>query len=136
LATSVDVGTVVAQVAEVSVEGGQIRVHRITAVVDPGLVVNPDGATAQVQGCITMGLSSTLVEEALVQDGQLSADNFGRYPLLRLNQAPEIDVMLLQSGETPHGMGEPPLGPVAAAVGNAVFALTGQRLRTLPLKIQ
>ncbi len=136
LATSVDVGTVVAQVAEVSVEGGQIRVHKVTAVVDPGLVVNPDGATAQVQGCITMGLSSTLVEEALVQDGQLSADNFGRYPLLRLNQAPEIDVHLLQSGETPYGMGEPPLGPVAAAVGNAVFALTGQRLRTLPLRLQ
>jgi isoquinoline 1-oxidoreductase beta subunit len=135
IATSTDVGTVVAQVAEVSVEQGDIQVHKVTAAVDPGLVITPDGATAQIQGSIIMGLSSTLVEEVVVEDGLLAADNFNRYPLLRMNQTPEIEVILLESSETPNGMGEPPIGPIAAAVANAIFALTGQRLRTLPLRL-
>jgi isoquinoline 1-oxidoreductase beta subunit len=135
IATSTDVGTVVAQVAEVSLEKGEIRVHKVTSAVDPGLVINPDGAKAQIQGSIIMGLSSTLVEAVEVEDGQLAANNFNRYPLLRMEAAPEIEVVLLESGETPNGMGEPPIGPIAAAVGNAVFALTGQRLRNLPLKL-
>ena len=135
IASSVDVGTAVAQVAEVSVDRGEILVRKVTSVVDPGLVINPDGATAQIEGCITMGLSSTLVEEALVEAGQLAADNFNDYPLLRMIQAPEIDVVLLESGDTPYDMGEPPIGPIAAAVANACFALTGQRLRSLPLRL-
>ena len=109
--------------------------HKITAAVDPGLVINPDGASAQIQGSILMELSSTLLEQVTIEDGQLSADNFNRYPILRMQDAPEIEVVLLESGETPHGMGEPPIGPVAAAVANAVFALSGQRLRSLPLKL-
>lgn len=135
VACCADAGTVVAQVAEVSVEGGRIRVHRVTAAVDPGLVINPDGASAQTQGAIMMGLSSTLLEELTVRDGAIEAANFDRYPLLTMSEAPEIEVALLESGETPHGMGEPPIGPVAAAVANAVFALTGQRLRRLPLRL-
>jgi isoquinoline 1-oxidoreductase subunit beta len=136
IATSTDVGTVVAQVAEVSVEQGEIRVHKVTSVVDPGLVINPDGATAQIQGSIVMGLSSTLVEEVTIEDGQLAANNFNRYPILRIADTPEIDVILLESSDTPNGMGEPPIGPIAAAVANAVFTLTGQRLRKLPLKLK
>jgi isoquinoline 1-oxidoreductase beta subunit len=136
IATSTDVGTVVAQVAEVSLDKGDIRVHKVTSAVDPGLVINPDGAEAQIQGCIIMGLSSTLVEAVEVEDGQFAANNFNRYPLLRMEAAPEIEVIFLESSETPNGMGEPPIGPVAAAVGNAVFALTGQRLRNLPLKME
>jgi isoquinoline 1-oxidoreductase subunit beta len=136
IATSTDVGTVVAQIAEVSVEQGEIRVHKVTSVVDPGLVINPDGATAQIQGSIIMGLSSTLVEEVTIEDGQLVANNFNRYPILRMVDTPEIDVVLLESSDTPHGMGEPPIGPIAASVANAVFALTGQRLRSLPLKLK
>lgn len=135
VATSTDVNTVVAQVAEVSVESGEIEVHKITSVVDPGLVINPDGAIAQTQGCIVMGLSSALVEEVFIEDGQLTANNFNRYPLLRMAQTPEIDVILLESGDQPFGMGEPPIGPIAAAVANGVFALTGERLRELPLKL-
>ncbi len=134
VAHSIDVGTSVAQVAEVSVDQGEIRVHKITSVVDPGLVINPDGAISQIQGSIIMGLSSTLIEEVTVEDGQLVADNFNRYPILQMKATPEIEVILLESGETPNGMGEPPIGPIAAAVANAVFALSGQRLRTLPLK--
>jgi isoquinoline 1-oxidoreductase beta subunit len=136
VANSIDVGTAVAQVAEVSVEQDEIRVHKITSVVDPGLVINPDGAISQIQGSIVMGLSSTLIEEVTVEDGQLAADNFNRYPILQMRAIPEIEVILLESGETPNGMGEPPIGPVAAAVANAVFALTGERLRNLPLKLK
>jgi isoquinoline 1-oxidoreductase beta subunit len=135
LACSVDANTVVAQVAEVSVEDGRIRVHRITCAVDCGLVVNPDGATAQVEGGVMMALSSTLSEQITLKDGQVEAENFYHYPLLTMRDAPDIDTLLVGEGDTPHGMGEPPLGPVAAAVANAVFALTGKRLRSLPLRL-
>jgi isoquinoline 1-oxidoreductase beta subunit len=135
LACCVDAGTVVAQVAEVSVEAGKIRVHRFTAAVDPGLIINPDGVIAQTQGSIVMGLSSTLLEELTVRDGAYEQANFDSYPILTIKETPQIEVALLQSGERPFGMGEPPLGPVAAAVANAVFALNGQRLRRLPLRL-
>ncbi len=135
IALSVDVGTIAVEVAEVSVENSQIRVHQVTAVVDPGLVINPDGARAQTEGAITMGLSSTLVEEVTVEGSVLQAANFNRYPLLSMADAPDIDVVLLESRDTPSGMGEPPIGPIAAAVANAVYSLTGERLRRLPLKL-
>jgi len=112
-----------------------VRVHRITCAVDCGLVVNPDGATSQVEGAVMMGLSSTLLEQLTWKDGQAQAENFHDYPLLTMADAPDIDTVFVGEGETPLGMGEPPLGPVAAAVANAVFALTGQRLRSLPLKL-
>jgi isoquinoline 1-oxidoreductase beta subunit len=136
IAQSIDVGTAVAQVAEVSIEQDEIRVHKVTSVVDPGLVINPDGATAQIQGAIIMGLSSTLIEEVTIEDGQLAADNFNRYPILQIKDAPEIEVVLLESSDTPNGMGEPPIGPIAAAVANAIFTLTGQRLQKLPLRLE
>jgi isoquinoline 1-oxidoreductase beta subunit len=130
-----DAGTIVTHVAEVQVIDGRIRVGRITSVVDPGLPINPDGVIAQTQGSIVMGLSSTLIEQITVRDSQVSASNFDGYPLITLADTPEIDVFVLRSGDTPYGMGEPPIGPVAAAVANAVFRLTGQRLRQLPLRI-
>jgi isoquinoline 1-oxidoreductase beta subunit len=126
---------VAANVAEVSVENGQIRVHRMTAAIDPGVIVNPDGVTAQVEGNVVMGLSSALLEEAKVVDGVLTPSNFGAYRILPLSATPEIDVVLLQGGDRPSGIGEPPIGPVAPAVANAVYALTGQRLRRLPLQL-
>jgi len=135
LACCLDFGTVVAQVAEVSVAADGIRVHRVTAAVDPGLVINPDGAIAQIHGAVIMGLSSTLHERITVKDGLIEAANFDRYPLLGMREAPEIEVVLLESGEQPSGLGEPPIGPIAAAVANAVFALTGRRLRELPLDL-
>ena len=135
LACCLDVGTVVVQIAEVGLEAGAIRVHKVTCAIDPGLVINPDGVRAQTEGAITMGLSSTLIEAAQVANGRLAADNFDRYPLLTMAGAPEINVIVLQGADTPHGVGEPPIGPIAAAVANAVYALTGQRLRELPLKL-
>lgn len=136
IACNVDVQTVVAQVAEVSVDDGRIQVHKVTSVVDPGMVINPDGATAQTQGAIMMGLSSTFFEEITVKNGIIEASNFDRYPLLTMKEAPDIAVEFIESGTTPFGMGEPPIGPVAAAVGNAVFSLTGQRIRKLPMRLE
>jgi isoquinoline 1-oxidoreductase subunit beta len=136
VACSFDVNTAVAQIAEVSVLDGAILIHRVTAAVDPGLVVNPQGAASQAKGSIVMGLSSTLHERLTLEDGMIRESNFSAYPLLTLRETPQIDVLLLESGDTPYGMGEPVIGPTAAAVANAVFALTGQRLRSLPLKLQ
>lgn len=135
IACSIDTDTIVAQIAEVSVEEDKIRVHHVTSAVDPGLVVNPDGATAQTQGSIIMSLSSTFFEKITIKDGQVEAANFDRYPLITIKDVPDIDVIFVESDQKPRGMGEPPMGPVAAAVANATFALTGQRLRDLPLKL-
>ena len=136
IACCLDVDTAVAMVAEVSVDRaeGKIRVHHVTAAMDPGLVVNPDGARAQVEGNIMWGVGSALIEELTFKDGQVEAGNFDRYPLLTMKEAPEVDVVLLEAGDgRPRGVGEPPIGPVAAAIANAVFAATGVRLRQLPM---
>jgi isoquinoline 1-oxidoreductase beta subunit len=135
LAMSYDVGTIMVEIVEASIENNQIRIHKVTAAADPGLAINPDGVKAQTEGGITMGLSATLLEEVLIKDGVLQASNFNQYPLLRNADAPDIEVVVQNSRTTPSGMGEPPIGPVPAAVANAVFAATGQRLRRLPLKL-
>ena len=109
------------EIAEVSVENDQIRVHKVTAAADPGLAVDPDGVKAQTEGGITMGLSATLIEEVMIKDGVLQASNFDLYPLLRNSNAPDIDVIVLNSRTIPSGMGEPSIGPIPAAVANAVF---------------
>ena len=136
IACCADYGTLAAAVAEVSTEGGQIRVHKVTAAVDPGVIVNPNGVAAQVEGNVIMGLSSALLEETTVVDGVLSPANFGAYRILPMSAAPAIEVVLLQGDDRPHGIGEPPIGPVAPAVANAVYALTGKRLRRLPLRLE
>lgn len=135
IACSADAGTCVAQVAEVSIVDSEIRVHHVYAAIDPGLVINPTGVQTQTEGGITMGLGSTLIEELTVAGGRFTASNFDRYPLLRNSQAPDITVVINSTGDEPGGMGEPPIGPIAGAVGNAVFALTGQRLTSLPLRL-
>lgn len=135
VATNIDANTIATQIAEVSVDNGRIRVHKVTCVMDPGMVINPDGAEAQTQGGIMMGLSSTLFEELTVKNGLIEASNFDTYPLLTMKEAPDIDVAFIESSKTPNGMGEPPIGPIAAAVGNALFSLTGQRLRSLPMRL-
>lgn len=129
--------TVVALVAEVSAANNQIKVERVTAVVDCGLVVNPNGAEAQAQGSIVMGVSSALLEKITLKNGMVEADNFGAYPLLTLSQSPKIRVEFINSANLaePLGMGEPVIGPVAPVVANAVFALTQKRLRELPLNL-
>jgi isoquinoline 1-oxidoreductase subunit beta len=136
VACSFSSNTAVAMVAEVRVQDGQIQVTRVVIAVDPGLVVNPNGAALQARGSVVMGLSNTLIEEILIENGAVVQKDFDDYPLLRLSQTPpKIDVHFVESPLDPQGMGEPVIGPVAASVANAVFALTGQRLRDLPLRL-
>jgi isoquinoline 1-oxidoreductase subunit beta len=128
-------GTVVAHVAEASLgPRAQPRVHRVTAAVDCGVVCHPDTAAAQVEGAIVMGLSAAIAEEITIDAGAVVQRSFPDYPLLTLAQTPpRIDVHFLESGAAWGGLGEPGLPPVAPALANALFAATGQRLRTLPL---
>ncbi len=126
----------VAQVAEVSVDkdSGAIRVHKVTCVVDCGLVVNPAIVSAQMMGGLTMGLSAALKEKVEFAKGGVKSENFGDYELLRMSEAPEVDVHIVKSGEKPGGVGEPGVPPIAPAVANAVFKATGARIRRLPMK--
>ncbi len=134
-----DGNTVVAEVAEISLDAttGKIRVHQMTAAMDCGLIINPDGAMAQIEGNIMWGVGSTLMEEIRIKEGQVEAANFDTYPVLMMRDAPHVEIVLLPSEEgKPSGVGEPPIAPVAAAIGNALFALTGQRVRQLPMTAQ
>ena len=136
MACCTDGDTVVAEVAEISLDrgSGQIRVHRVVAAVDCGRTINPDGAAAQIEGSIVMGTSAALQEEIAVKDGRVQAGNFDRYPLIRMAAAPDVTTILLEAPDgKPRGLGEPPIGPIAPAIANAFFALTGVRLRRLPM---
>ena len=128
-------GSIVAQVAEVSVTDGRIQVHRISCAIDCGQVVNPLGVIQQMESAIVYGLSAALHGEIQLRDGRVVQRNFHDYPMLRLQEMPQIDVVMVSSKEAPEGTGEPGTPPVAPAVANAVFRLTGQRLRSLPLRL-
>jgi isoquinoline 1-oxidoreductase beta subunit len=128
-------GSIVAQVAEVSVLEKQIRVHRVVCAVDCGIVVNPNILAQQVESAVVFGLSAALAGEITLKDGRVQQSNFGDYPVLRMNEAPLVETVIVPSSEPPEGMGEPATPPVAPAVANAVFRLTGQRLRSLPLRL-
>jgi len=124
----------VAEVAEVSLEPDRtVRVHRVVAAVDIGSVVNPDIVRAQVESAIVFGLTAALHGEITVDRGRVVQSNFHDYPLLRMREMPEVEVHLLPSSEKPTGIGEPGTPPIGPAVANAVFALTGRRMRRLPL---
>jgi isoquinoline 1-oxidoreductase beta subunit len=128
-------GTIVAQVAEVSVEGTEIRVHRVVCAVDCGIAVNPNIIAQQVESAVVFGLSAALFGAVTIKDGKVEQSNFHDYPVVRMNQAPEVETIILPSAEHPEGMGEPATPPIAPAVANAVFKLTGKRLRSLPLTL-
>jgi len=126
--------TEVAEVADVEIENGRIKVRRVWAAVDCGTAVNPDIVRAQVEGAIIFGLSAALYQEITVVNGVVQQTNFDTYPLLRMHECPEIMVEILEIDRDPSGIGEPGLPPIAAAVANAIFDLTGTRLRRLPLQ--
>lgn len=135
-AASTDVNTPCAQVAEVSIENNEIKVHKVTCAMDPGLVINPDQVKAQCEGAIIMGISASMFEKMEVEDGELTPTIYGPYQMATIRNAPkEIDLVLLQNSDHPGAVGEPPLGPIGAAVANAVFRLTGKRLRSMPLSL-
>ncbi|MDM4768697.1 xanthine dehydrogenase family protein molybdopterin-binding subunit [Solimonas sp. SE-A11] len=128
-------GSIVAQVAEVSVQDGSIRVHRVTCAVDCGIAVNPAGIVAQLESGVAFGLSAALHSRLDFQEGRVQQSNFHDYVVLRLGEMPQVDVHIVPSTEKPGGVGEPGTPPVAPAVANALAALTGQRLRELPLRL-
>ena len=135
-AASTDGGTPCAHAVEVSIEDGEIKVHKVVCAMDPGLSVNPDQVKAQCEGAIIMGLSASLYEKMYVDKNELRPVMFGAYRMAMMRNAPkEIDVILLEGQETPGPVGEPPLGPIGAAVANAVYRLTGKRSRSMPIEV-
>ena len=128
-------GTVCAEVAEVSIDKGQIKVRRVVAAIDCGLAVNPLTISAQVESAIAFGLSAALYGQLTLKDGVVEQSNFHDYPVLRIADMPKIEVHIVQGGTVPTGVGEPGTPPIAPAVSNAIFALTGKRLREMPFKI-
>jgi isoquinoline 1-oxidoreductase beta subunit len=126
-------GSYVAQVAEVSVDQGQVKVHRVVCAIDCGLVVNPESLVAQMESGIAYGLGAVLQSEITFDQGRVQQSNFHDYQVLRMNQMPAVEVHIVPSTEKMGGAGEPGLPPIAPAVANAVFAATGKRLRSLPI---
>ena len=136
-ACSTDTGTPCAQVVEVSIVNKEIKVHKVTCVMDCGIAVNPDQVRAQCEGAMIMAMSAAMHEKMYIEDGQLQPTIFGPYEMAMIKHAPkEINVHLLQGIDKPGPVGEPPLGPIAAAIGNAVRRLTGERLTEMPLKLE
>ncbi len=128
-------GSFVAEVAEVSVDQGRPRVHKVWCAVDCGVVVNPAIVRAQMESGIMYGLTAALYGRVSIAGGRVAESNFHDYAMLRMNEAPEVEVVLAPSGDPPGGVGEPGLPPLAPAVTNALFALTGQRIRELPIQL-
>ena len=128
-------GSVCAHVAEVSMNGNDIRVHKVTTAFDCGLVVNPMTVEAQLQSAISFGLSAALYSKITFKDGKVEQSNFHDYRVLRMNEMPAVEVHLVQGGDKPTGVGEPGVPPVAPAVANALFAITKKRARSLPLVV-
>jgi isoquinoline 1-oxidoreductase beta subunit len=125
----------VAQVVEASVEkGGQVRVHRVVCALDCGRVVNPDTVKAQIEGGVIFGLTAALKTEITLKDGRVEQNNFHDYQMMRIFESPEVEVHIVPSTENPTGVGEPGVPPVAPALVNAIFAVTGKRVRRLPIR--
>jgi isoquinoline 1-oxidoreductase beta subunit len=125
--------THLAQVAEISIEQGALKLHKITCVVDCGQMVNPRIVESQIESGIIFGLSAALWGEVTIAAGKVQQTNFNNYRVLRGNEMPEIDVQLLESGEPPGGIGEVAVALVAPAICNAIFTATGKRIRRLPI---
>jgi isoquinoline 1-oxidoreductase beta subunit len=127
-------GTYMAQVAEVSVGAdGEVRVHRVVCALDCGQVVNPDTVVAQMEGGVVFGLTAALWSQVTFDKGRVQQSNFGDYRMMRINEAPVVEVHIVASGDEPGGIGEPGTAGIAPALANAVFAATGKRIRKLPI---
>jgi isoquinoline 1-oxidoreductase beta subunit len=135
IAASYNQGNWVAEVAEVTVAGNDLRVNRITCAIDCGRVINPQGAQKQIEGGIIDGLAAALHGKITVRNGIVRERNFDDYRFCRIDEIPEIDVRIVESADAPRGLGEGPLPPVAPAITNAIFAATGKRIRELPIRL-
>jgi isoquinoline 1-oxidoreductase beta subunit len=114
-------------------KNGAVRVRRVVCAVDCGTVVNPDTVEAQIQGAIIFGLTAALYGEITLKDGRVQQTNFDTYQMLRMDEAPAIEVHIVQNAEPPGGMGEPGASAIIPAVTNAIFAATSKSLRILPI---
>ena len=127
-------GSIVAEVAEVEIVAGAVRVKQVWVAADTGVVVNPDTVWAQLESGIIYGLSAALYGGITLEDGQVQQSNYPDYEMVRLRDAPKIETVLVPSGDRPGGVGEISTPPIAPAVANAIFAATGERIRELPLR--
>ena len=127
-------GTIVAQVADVEVVDGDVKVQRVVCAVDAGFAIHPDGLAAQMESGIAYGLTAALYGEISIRDGAVSQSNFHDYPMLRMDKAPIVETHIINSGEALGGAGEPGTPPIAAALTNAIFDATGIRIRELPVR--
>jgi isoquinoline 1-oxidoreductase beta subunit len=135
LAQTMGFGSYVAAAAEVSVgDDGKLKIHRIVAATDPGHAVNPDQIAAQVEGSFVYGLSAALYGECTVKGGRMVEENFDTYNVMRIDEMPAVETIVAPTGGFWGGVGEPTIAVAAPAVLNAIFAATGKRIRTLPLK--
>ena len=125
--------TIVAQVAEVSVGDGGVRVHKVVCAVDCGVAINPDNVRAQMEGGIGFGLGAILAEELTLTGGEVDQSNYDSYTPLRIDGMPEVEVHIVPSTERPTGVGEPGVPPIGPAVANAIATATGKRIRVLPI---
>jgi isoquinoline 1-oxidoreductase beta subunit len=134
ICAQISFGSFVATVAEVEVDGdGEVHVRRVVSAVDTGIVVNPDTTVAQLQGGLIFGITAALYGEITIENGRIQQSNFNDYRMLRIDQAPAIEVHLIKSGEAPGGIGETGTTAGPPAIVNAIFAATGVRLRRLPI---
>jgi isoquinoline 1-oxidoreductase beta subunit len=135
IAVALSFGSYTAHVAEVSVAAdGKVRVHRVVCAIDCGIAVNPDQVRSQMEGGAIYALTAALYGEITIERGRVQQTNFHDYPMLRINEAPVVETHILDSGEAPGGLGEPGVPSVAPAVTNAIYAATGKRIRTLPIR--
>lgn len=135
-ACSTDSGTSCAHVVEVTVNGKEINVDKVTCVIDPGFAVNPDQVKAQCEGCIIMGISAAMFEKMYVENSELRPIIYGPYQMALMRHSPkEINVEIINGTGKPGAVGEPPMGPIGAAIANAVFRASGKRLREMPLAL-
>jgi isoquinoline 1-oxidoreductase beta subunit len=128
-------GTIVAQVVDVSLESGEPRVHRVVCAVDCGVVINPNIVAQQMEGAVVFALTAALHGRIDIHEGVVQQANFPAYPLVKLSRAPKVETWLVPSQRLPGGIGEPGVPPLAPALANALFALTGKRYRSLPLVV-
>ena len=114
--------------------GGRLRVHRVVCAIDCGQVINPDTVEAQMESAVAFGLTAALAGEITIRGGRVEQGNFDDYPLLGMAEMPAVETHIVQSDAAPGGVGEPGTPPIAPAVTNALFALTGRRIRRLPIR--
>ncbi|GAB4191392.1 MAG: xanthine dehydrogenase family protein molybdopterin-binding subunit [Thermoflexibacter sp.] len=129
-------GTICAHVVTVAQKGKEIVVEKVVTVIDCGMTVSPDNVKAQTEGNIVMGLTAAVKDGITFVNGKVQQSNFHNYQMIRIQETPKMEIHIMENDEQPSGVGEPGLPPLAPALANAIFALTGKRIRTLPLKLE